>query len=47
MKPSPAEIDRSNCVGIDLGILSYLHTSDDTSIEPLDLTDEYDRYARA
>jgi putative transposase len=46
-KPSPAEIDRTDCVGIDLGILSYLHTSDDTSVEPLDLTDEYDRYARA
>ncbi len=46
-KPSPAEIDRTNCVGIDLGILSYLHTSDDTSIESIDLTDEYDRYARA
>jgi putative transposase len=46
-KPDPAEIDRSNCVGIDLGILSYLHTSDDISVDPIDLTDEYDRYARA
>jgi putative transposase len=46
-KPDPAEIDRSNCVGIDLGILSYLHTSDDISVDPIDLTDEYERYARA
>jgi putative transposase len=45
-KPDPAEIDRTNCVGIDLGILSYLHTSDDTSVDCLDLDAEYDRYAR-
>lgn len=41
------EIDHADCIGIDLGILSYIHTSDDLSVEPLDLTDEYERYARA
>ena len=46
-KPDPATINRSECVGIDLGVLSYIHTSDDLSVDPLDLTDEYDRYARA
>jgi putative transposase len=46
-KPSPAKIDQTDGIGIDLGILSYLHTSDDLSVDPLDLTDEYERYARA
>ena len=45
-KPDPKEIDRNDCVGVDLGILSYIHTSDDCSVEPLALSDEYDRYAR-
>ena len=46
-KPDVAEIDPENCVGIDLGILSYVHTSDDLVVGWLDLRDEYDRYARA
>jgi putative transposase len=46
-KPSPDDLDPTDCVGVDLGILSYLHTSDDTSIEMLDLSDSYARYARA
>ena len=46
-KPNPENIDRTDCVGIDLGILSYIHTSDDLSVECLDLEAEYDRYARA
>lgn len=46
-KPDPAAIDRADCVGIDLGILSYLHTSDDTSVDCLDLDAAYDRYACA
>jgi len=33
-------------VGVDLGIQSYIHTSDDTAVDTLDLSDEYDRYAR-
>ena len=46
-KPSPDDLDPTDCVGVDLGILSYLHTSEDTSIEMLDLSDSYARYARA
>jgi len=45
-KPSPESFDTSDCVGVDLGILSYIHTSDDTSVDMLDLSDEYDRYGR-
>jgi len=46
-KPDPTTIGRSECVGVDLGILSYVHTSDDLSVDCLDLTDSYDRYAKA
>lgn len=45
-KPEPDKIDRSDCIGVDLGIQSYIHTSDDLSVECLDLSDEYDQYAR-
>ena len=45
-KPDPTEIDAGDCVGIDLGILSYIHTSDDCSVDCLDLADEYEQYAR-
>ncbi len=45
-KPAPAEIDRADCVGVDLGILSYIHTSDDLAVDCLDLSDEYEQYAR-
>jgi putative transposase len=45
-KPDPADIDPANCIGIDLGILSYIHTSDDLSVDCLDLSDEYEQYAR-
>jgi putative transposase len=33
-------------VGVDLGITNYIHTSEDLSVDTLDLSDEYDRYAR-
>ena len=46
-KPDPETLDAENCVGIDLGILSYIHTSDDLSVDCLNLTNSYDRYARA
>jgi hypothetical protein len=46
-KPPLDEIDRTDCIGIDLGICSYIHTPDALSVEPLDLTDEYERYAHA
>lgn len=45
-KPDPANIDTSACVGVDLGILSYIHTSDDCSVDCLDLESEYEQYAR-
>jgi putative transposase len=45
-KPNPETIDTSDCVGVDLGIQSYIHTSDDLAVDCLDLSDEYDQYAR-
>jgi putative transposase len=46
-KPPLDEIDRNDCVGIDLGILSFIHTSDDLAVGRLSLDAEYERYARA
>ncbi|GAB7091005.1 hypothetical protein JCM18237_12760 [Halorubrum luteum] len=45
-KPSLSDIEPEDCVGVDLGITSYIHTSENLSVERLDLSDEYDRYAR-
>ena len=45
-KPPFSEIDPEDCVGVDLGITSYIHTSENLSVDTLDLSDEYDRYAR-
>ena len=45
-KPPQSEIEPEDCVGVDLGITSYIHTSENLSVNPLDLSDEYDRYAR-
>jgi len=45
-KPDVDTLDASNSVGIDLGILKYIHTSDGTTVEWLDLDDEYDRLRR-
>ena len=39
-------LDASNSVGIDLGILNYIHTSDGIAIDRLDLEDEYERLRR-
>ena len=39
-------LDASNSVGIDLGILNYLHTSDGKTVDWLDLEHEYDRLLR-
>jgi putative transposase len=36
-------LDASNSVGIDLGILNYIHTSDGKTVNWLDLEDEYER----
>jgi putative transposase len=45
-KLDPANIDHEDCIGIDLGILSYIHTSDDLAVACLDLEAEYEQYAR-
>jgi len=45
-KPELSEVSLDDCVGVDLGITSYIHTSDNLSVDTLDLSDEYDRYSR-
>ena len=45
-KPALGELDSSNSVGIDLGILNYVHTSDGKTVDWLDLEDEYERLRR-
>ena len=45
-KPPLTEIDPDDCIGVDLDITSYIHTSENLSVGTLDLSDEYDRYAR-
>ena len=41
------ELDADNCVGIDLGILNYVHTSDGLSLGQLDVEYEYERLRKA
>lgn len=45
-KPPVSELSPPECVGIDLGITSYIHTSNNRSVNTLDLSHEYERYAR-
>ena len=45
-KPNPDDLSSADCVVVDLGIHSYIHTSDNLSVDTLGLSDEYDRYAR-
>ena len=45
-KPPLSQIEPQNCVGVDLGITSYIHTSENLSVDMLELSNEYDRYAR-
>ncbi|KDE57475.1 transposase [Halostagnicola sp. A56] len=45
-KPSLTEIEPEDCIGVDVGITSYIHTSANLTVDTLDLSDEYDRYAR-
>jgi putative transposase len=42
-KPALDSLDASNSVGIDLGILNYIHTSDGKTVDWLDLEDDYER----
>ena len=41
-KPDVDSLDASNSVGIDLGILNYIHTSDGKTVDWLDLEKDYD-----
>ncbi|MCL9818121.1 RNA-guided endonuclease InsQ/TnpB family protein [Natronocalculus amylovorans] len=45
-KPELDSLDASNSVGIDLGILNYIHTSDGKTVDWLVLEDEYERLQR-
>ncbi|WP_433633734.1 RNA-guided endonuclease InsQ/TnpB family protein [Halomicrococcus sp. NG-SE-24] len=45
-KPDVNSLDASNSVGLDLGILNYIHTSDGKAVDWLDLEDEYERLRR-
>ena len=45
-KPTLDELDSSNSVGIDLGVLNYIYTSDGKTVEWLDLEDDYERLRR-
>jgi putative transposase len=41
-KPDVDSLDTNNSVGIDLGILDYIHTSDGKTVDWLDLEDDYE-----
>ncbi len=45
-KPDVDSLDANNSVGVDLGILNYIHTSDGKTVDWLGLEDEYDRLRR-
>jgi transposase, IS605 OrfB family, central region len=45
-KPALSEIEPQECVGVDLGITNYIHTSENLTVDTLDLSDEYDRLRR-
>jgi len=45
-KPAVDSLDASNSIGIDLGVLNYIHTSDGKTVGWLDLDDEYERLRR-
>ena len=45
-KPDVDLLDTSNSVGIDLGILNYIHTSDGKTVDWLDLEHEHERLRR-
>ena len=42
-KPAVKDIDPADCVGIDLGILSFVHDSDGRAVDRLDLSDDRER----
>lgn len=46
-KPDVDSLDASNSVGVNLGILNYIHTSDGLSVGTLNLDGEYERLRKA
>ncbi|MFB6178258.1 MAG: RNA-guided endonuclease InsQ/TnpB family protein [Halorientalis sp.] len=45
-KPEPSEVDTEDTVGIDLGILNFIHDSDGRQISRLDLSSDRERLER-
>jgi len=45
-KPDVESLDASNSVGIDLGILNYIHTNDGKTVDWLNLENDYERLGR-
>ncbi len=45
-KPNPDDIDAADTVGLDLGVLNFVHDSDGRSIGRLELSDERERLER-
>jgi len=45
-KPDIESLDATNSVGVDLGILNYIHTSDGKTVDWLDLEAEHERLRR-
>ena len=45
-KPDVDSLDTTNSIGVDLGILNYIHTSDGKTVDWLDLEDKYERLRR-
>ncbi|MDR5674629.1 transposase [Halalkaliarchaeum sp. AArc-GB] len=45
-KPDPEDIEPEDTVGLDLGVLNFIHDSDGRSIGRLDLSDDRDRLER-
>ncbi|NGM68458.1 IS200/IS605 family element transposase accessory protein TnpB [Natronolimnobius sp. AArcel1] len=45
-KPSIEDITPDDCIGIDLGVLSFIHDSDGRSVSCLDLTEDRERLER-
>ncbi len=45
-KPDPADIEPEDTVGVDLGILSFTHDTDQLAVNPPDVTDDVHRTRR-
>jgi putative transposase len=45
-KPNPEDIDSEDTVGLDLGVLNFVHDSDGRSVQRLELSDDRERLER-